>query len=899
MGIIQFAILGLGTGAVYAMLAQGLVLVYRGSGLLNFAQGAIAMFGAYASYQISVRMGAPLWAGLVGAVLLSAILGALIHIVVLRPMRNSSALARVIATLGILTILQSAIILVYSIYPKQVPSLLPTFPVSVFSSQLKVGIDILIIFAVGLVLTVALTLVYGRTRFGKITTAVAESETVAASLGHSPDVIAVTNWAMGSALAGLAGVLIAPIIYLDPTGLVLLIIPAVSTALIGEFASFPVTFCVALVLGIANSEITRYVSAPGWASAAPFIAIVAVLVVRGRGLPLRSFVSERLPAVGNGRVNPVAAGLLYVGGSALILSLGQTWASPLTATFATAIICLSVVVVTGYAGQLSLAQAVLAGVGALAAARLDSHLPFAAAVLLAMIITAAAGSVLGLPALRTRGITLAIVTLGLGGAVASVLFNNLNWAGGSSGVPVNIPTLFGWNIDPFLKANRYGYVVFTVLSLAVLGVANLRRGTVGRRLLAIRSNERAAAALGVNVAGVKLYAFAVASALASLGGTLLAFQQPSVVTNGNASYSVLACILIVGAVVVAGVGTPGGAVFGSLLLAGGIVSKIFDTVASIDDYLPLAGGILLILTLILSPDGIVEVNRRLLHRALAPADAYWRRSRLAARFARPGDAAPPRLEHRPVRADSRPLRVEGLSVAFGGVQAVQQVTLEVRPGQVHGVIGPNGAGKTTLIDAMTGFVRATSGSVWLGTVEITGWGVSRRARAGLSRSFQSLELFDDLTVLENLAVASDRAGAGRYIGDLIRPGRIRLNPAAAEAMAQFELGDIADEKPANVSFGRRKTVAIARAVASNASVLLLDEPAAGLDDHEADELARLIRMLADEWGIGILLVEHKTEMIMNVCEHVTVLDGGRVLTSGRPESVGSDPKVHAAYLGVP
>jgi sulfate-transporting ATPase len=702
---------------------------------------------------------------------------------------------------------------------------------------------------------------------------------------------------MGSALAGLAGVFIAPIIYLDPAGLVLLIIPAVSTALIGEFASFPVTFCVALALGIANSEITRYVSAPGWASAAPFVAIVAVLVVRGRGLPLRSFVSERLPAVGSGRVNPVAVALLYIGGSALILSLDQTWASPLTATFATAIICLSVVVVTGYAGQLSLAQAVLAGVGALVAARLDSHLPFTAAVLLAMIVTAAAGSVLGLPALRTRGITLAIVTLGLGGAVASVLFDNLNWAGGSSGVPVSVPTIFGWDIDPFLKANRYGFVVFSLLSLAALGVANLRRGRVGRRLLAIRSNERAAAALGVNVAGVKLYAFAVAAALASLGGTLLAFQQPSVVTNGNASYSVLACILIVGAVVVAGVGTPGGAIFGSLLLAGGIISKIFDTVASIDNYLPLAGGILLILTLILSPDGIVEVNRLLVRRALAPVGAYWRGSSLAARLMRPSERF--QTDDGPVRADSGPLRVEGLCVAFGGVQAVQQVTLEVRPGQVHGIIGPNGAGKTTLIDAMTGFVRATSGSVWLGGAEITGWGVRRRARAGLSRSFQSLELFDDLTVLENLAVASDRARAGRYLTDLIWPGRIRLNAAAAEALAQFELGDIADQKPANVSFGRRKTVAIARAVASNPSVLLLDEPAAGLDDHEADELARLIRMLADEWGIGILLVEHKTEMIMTISDHVTVLDGGRLLTSGRPESVGNDPKVHAAYLGVP
>jgi sulfate-transporting ATPase len=894
MEFVRFAILGLATGGIYAMISLGLVLVYRGSGLLNFAQGAMAMLGAYAYYELTVKHGMPKVAGLVLALLICAIVGVAIHLIVLRPMRGASPLSRVVATLGIVLVLQSAAYLRYGHNPLSVPSLLPTNTVHVISNQLPISEDRIYIFGICLVLTCGLYAVYQWTPFGRITTAVAENEVAAATFGYSPDMVAAANWAIGAMLAGLAGILIAPIIYLEPTSLVLLIIPAMSAALIGEFMSFPLTVAAALVLGISQSELQRYVSQPGWATAAPFIVVIAVLVVRGRSLPLRSFVLDRLPAVGSGRLRIGLVLVLYALVAWLTLGANPNWSTAMVTTFAMGIICLSVVLLTGLTGQLSLAQFVVAGVGALVAARLDAHMTFLLALLCSAVITGIVGGIVGLPALRTRGITLAVATLGLGGAVSAVVLESPKYTGGVAGIVVNAPTAFGWSLDPIVHPSRYAFVTFTILVLVALMIVNLRRGATGRRLLAVRSNERAAAALGVHVAWVKTYAFTVSAAIAAIGGTMLAFVQPSVQVS---TFDVFTSILIVAVTVAGGVGFVPGGLVGATMISGGIVSEIFHTWSKINDYLPLIGGLILIVTLVVGPDGLFEMNRRLLARAVTP---------LAARMALRRPAWLERRALTSVDAESQTvtrvapqaLTVSGISVRFGGVHAVRDVSMVVRPGEVHGLIGPNGAGKTTFIDAVTGFVRTTSGSVRLGDTEINSWAPRRRAARGLSRSFQSLELFSDLTIAENLAVASNHHGAWRYLTDLIRPGRVRLSPAAQDAVRQFGLGDLLGVRPDSVAFGPRKIVAIARSVASAPSVLLLDEPAAGLDDTEADELAALIRHLADEWGIAVLLVEHKVDLILSVSDRITVLDGGSILASGTPEEIRNDPAVIDAYLGV-
>jgi len=294
-------------------------------------------------------------------------------------------------------------------------------------------------------------------------------------------------------------------------------------------------------------------------------------------------------------------------------------------------------------------------------------------------------------------------------------------------------------------------------------------------------------------------------------------------------------------------------------------------------------------------DGVFETNCKL----LAAARAKIRRQRAAGSLpAEPIVAARVASSERH-RVSPVTLKVAGLGVRFGGVAAVRDVNLTVEPGQVHGLIGPNGAGKTTFIDAVTGFVTPHAGSIVLGDADIMSWSAHRRARAGLARSFQSGDLFTDLTVLENLAVPCDAGSWTRYVCDLIVPRRTVLSAAALAAVDEFQLGPLFHLKPEQLSFGQRRRAAIARAIAGEPSVLLLDEPASGLDDVESQELADLIRALATDWGIAVLLVEHNLDLVLSVCDVVTVMESGaELLAAAPPHEVRNHPDVLEAYIGV-
>jgi ABC-type branched-subunit amino acid transport system ATPase component len=244
------------------------------------------------------------------------------------------------------------------------------------------------------------------------------------------------------------------------------------------------------------------------------------------------------------------------------------------------------------------------------------------------------------------------------------------------------------------------------------------------------------------------------------------------------------------------------------------------------------------------------------------------------------------------------LAIDDLSVRFGSVVAVQDVSLEVHPGEVVGLIGPNGAGKTTFIDAVTGFVPASTGTMTLGGRSLDKLNATKRARLGLRRSFQSLELFEDVTVEENIRAGSDlRASRVSWLTDLFWPGHHDLPPTAVAAVREFELEPHLQETPEELPYGRRRLVGIARTVASGPSVVMLDEPAAGLDENESAELARLIRRLADERNMGVLLVEHDVGLVMSTCDRVVVIDFGGVIASGPPAQIRDDPAVRDAYLG--
>jgi branched-subunit amino acid ABC-type transport system permease component/ABC-type branched-subunit amino acid transport system ATPase component len=881
--VLQFALLGLGTGAVYALLAEGIVLIFRGSGVLNLAHGAFAMFAAFAYYQLHDKEHWAMAPAMIAAVGLVVLIGVATDQLLLRRMRRASALTRLIATLGVLIVLQSLMTLKWGADPILASKIFPAHPVTIFGATVDASRFWMLAAAVAI--TVVLTLIWRYTRAGWVTVAVSENQRGAAALGWSPELVSSLTWAAGAGLAGIAGVLIAPVTQLTVTDMTFIIIPALAAALIGGFTSFSLTLVGGLLVGIAQAEVDRYVHQTGAADALPFLLIVLVLIARGSSLPLRGHVFDRLPEIGGGRVRIAVVAPLFVAMALLTsFAFSDDWLSALAVQFSVGIVLLSIVVLTGYAGQLSLAQFALAGIGALAAARLMAvkGWPFEPALLAAIASAMVVGLLFALPALRTRGVNLAIVTLGLGVATQAVVFNNSSYAGGWEGNDIGELHLFGWNIDFLLHPDRYTLVVFTVFVLCAIAVANLRRGRSGRRMIAVRANERAAAASGINVFAAKLHAFAVSGALAGLGGLFLAFQTPSVTFT---AFARLASINAVAQATIGGIGYVMGAASGATFAPGALASLLGRELTSIDKYLPLIAGILLLLTLIANPNGIESNNMHLMRKLRA------QRRRAPTRPALVEQPASERRRVAPLR-----LVVDDLTVRYGGVVTVSDVSLEVGPGEIVGLIGPNGAGKTSLMDAVSGFARY-SGRVRLDDVGVDGWPAHRRARAGMGRSCQARELFEDMTAYENLQAASDAPGSWSMAGDLVWPGRSSLSPAAVAAVQEFGLTEAMHLRPSELSYGQRRLVAIARAVSMEPSVLLLDEPASGLDDRESAEFATLVRRLADEWGMAVLVVEHDMNFVMTICDRLVMIDFGREIAQGTPEAVRNDPAAIAAYLG--
>jgi sulfate-transporting ATPase len=415
------------------------------------------------------------------------------------------------------------------------------------------------------------------------------------------------------------------------------------------------------------------------------------------------------------------------------------------------------------------------------------------------------------------------------------------------------------------------------VAAVLVAVANLRRGNIGRQLLAIRSNERAAAALGANVAWLKLYAFAIAAGIAGLAGGFFAFRTNLLTFDNFTTFQSVSAIALV---VVGGVGYALGALIGGLYAAGGLfviaVSQLFG--GDIGNALLLATGLLTMLVVVRAPDGLA---------GLIPAS---RRPPAAAHAPRPSARFPP--------APAAGLRIEQLSVRYGAVTAVRELSLEVEPGTIVGLIGPNGAGKTTLIDAVSGFVRCSCRAIWLGEHRLERLGAHRRAVAGLGRTFQTNELFDDLSIRDNLLVAARRPARHEWLTAGVRVTEAPLDGAEQLVVDVLGLGSVLDAYPDELSLADRRLAAIARSVVRWPSVLLLDEPGAGLGQVQARELGALLRRLALEARIGILLVEHRVELVLGYSDRVVAMDFGVEIANGPPDSVRRDPVVLAAYLGV-
>ncbi len=899
--MIRFALLGLGVGALYAFASQGMIVIYRGTEVLNFSLGATAIAGVYVQWELQNEAGWPFLLSAAVGVALSALLGVLTHWMIMRPLRRASSLIRVIATLGVLILIQAGVVIRYGSNAQQVDSWLPTDRVTLWG-EVAVFVDRLILFSIASASAGLLWLLYRSSQFGLATEAVSESERSAAAIGLSPNKIAVQNWALGSAIAAVAGILIVPIITLQVTAMTSLVLAALAAALVGDFRSFPIATAAGLALGIGQTLVGRYVDQPGLGPSLPFLVIIAFLVFQGRSLPLRDYFLRELPMIGNGRMSwdwtIFGAGVVVF----LMLTKQAKWIDALTVSLGVSIVLLSIVLLsivllTGYAGQLSLAQYTIAGFGAYVSGRLVAvyGIPFLVALVAGVLAAIPVGFMFALPAVRTRGINLAIVTLGLGTTIELMLFRNREYTGGVQGTQVGSPDLFGYDIGSIKYPERYGIFVLAMALLSVWVVSNVRRGRSGRRLIAVRTNERAAAALGIDVPVAKLFAFSLASAIAALGGILLAFRLTSV---SYTSFTNLTSILFVGLALVGGVGHLLGAFVGATMATAAFSQEVLEsTWGGVGRWIQLISGIAILLMVLGYKDGVAAEWVKIFR--LAKKARKWGRTYLI-ELADVSDYDPNSADDDSQRAQSSvpatTLTVEELTVRYGAVVAVDDVSFKLEPGTVTGLIGPNGAGKTSLIDAISGFTSA-EGYVLVNNDDLSRLSPARRARAGVARSFQSLELFEDATVFENLSVAADPQDLGSYFRDLVAPTNPPFPPEVVRAIIEFQLDKDLHRDVKDLSYGKRRLLAIARAVAMHPSVLMLDEPAAGLSTAESEELAEVVRRLADDWGMTVLVVEHDMNFVNGVCDEVVVLDFGRKIASGPPEAVQANPLVVAAYLG--
>jgi branched-chain amino acid transport system permease protein len=907
--ILLFILLGLGPGALIAGIALGVVLSYRGAGVINLATGAIAMVSGYAFWalrtdQLGVQMstGPALVVGLASV----AVVGVAVELIAWRPLRTASPLAKLVSSLGVLLIAQAAVVLAFGTTPQNEPGVLPQTPVSLLGAVIPV--DRFILTGIVVAAAAALAALYRWSRFGLATRAASENQVAAMLGGLSPNRLSLANTLIASLVAGGLGILAASITELDSETLPLQIVPALAAALLARFTSFGIACAAGIALGIIDSLI-QYVSAlswfptsggiavPGVQELVAFVIIIGAMFLRGGRLPGRGdLIEQRLPLAPRPRnllPTALAVGLVCAVG---LVVLPYDFREALINTLIGTVMALSLVVLTGFVGQISVVQLTLAGVAGFVISHLAVNfgIGFPLAPIIGTAVAVLLGMITAVSALRVRGVALAVVTLAAAVAIQNFGFLNPTWGGGQAGSPVPEPHLLGLDLGPRsafhgldgnLPSPVFGWVVLVItLALCVL-VGTVRRGNLGRRMLAVRSNERAAAAASINPRNVKLAAFAISALVAGTAGSLYAYNFGSVSADRFDAFTALSLIAFAYA---GGITLISGAAFAGLISTQALFPYALDKWFGLSGtWFLLFGGVILIVTLIQNPEGVAGAFYRRTHRRPTFSPELGGRAGFAATAPAAGSySSSPRGESVPPAPSV--LSVAGLSVDFGGVHALTDVDLRVGEGELVGLIGPNGAGKTTFIDAITGFVRC-SGRVELDGRDVGGLAPYERARLGFSRTWQGTDLFDDLDVRENLTVA---------VGD---HGRVVPLPdggvdEADTTLAELGLEPIAAALPSELSEGQRKLVGLARAVVGAPRLLCLDEPAAGLDMEESRVLGRRLRELCDR-GVSTLLIDHDMGLVLSICDRVVVLEFGTVIADGSPEAVRRDAAVIAAYLG--
>ena len=536
-------------------------------------------------------------------------------------------------------------------------------------------------------------------------------------------------------------------------------------------------------------------------------------------------------------------------------------------TFSVAVFGLSVVL--GLCGQINLAQAAFFGFGAYAVGlgTTDLHVSYWLCLLAGCGIAVVAGAFLGMSTLRLGGHYLAMVTISFQQIVTLVMINAIGITHGPDGVSnIGRPELF---------RTSQSYLAFCVAMLAIVGylVWHLPDTRLGRAMRAVRDNELAAGVNGIDVFRTKVYAFAICAGLGGLAGGLFAGGFAYVSPD---QFSFAESIVFLTMSLLGGVASPIGSVIGTGLLI--LIPEWLRFLKSVPGLYLAIYGLFVILIIRFMPDGIWGF--------VTTGFERWR-----AKIKAPPAAKPLQLKPATVGGDIV-LEVKGLSKHFGGLKAVDDVDIAVRRGGVHALIGPNGSGKTTTLNVLSGLYKATSGRIMLDGTDVTEMPPHQRTAAGLGRTFQNIRLFRSMTALENVEIGAERPG-NTMVG---AGGAAALTERAMEALTFVGLGNRANELITSFSYGHQRLIEIARALASNPTLLLLDEPAAGLNSTEKLDLHELLKRIAAQ-GLTILIIDHDMTLVTEAAQHITVLNFGRRIADGESMAVLRHPDVMSAYLG--
>lgn len=907
-------------GLVYALVAFGLVLIFRATGVINFAQGQIGAFGGYAMALLFIQYHVPYgWS--VPIALASGVLLGVASELILRRLFTQPRLLLFVATLGLTQLIQLLQLRLPIPDGKEAGV---SYPVLISGSWEPFGITvtgpmITIIVAVPL-LMLGLTLLLQKSKFGRQVRATADNAPSAQLAGISIRSVSTKVWALAGLLAVVAALLIAPVqggniatvsSALGPSLLLL----SLTAAMFGRMRSFGWTVIGGIIVGIVNMLFVTWGQIGEVPQGSNVLAIFVILLLlilfngKSSGMSADEWqLTTKLKAANEDlRKHPLYRASTIIGIGLLVggaLLLPQLFDKPTdwlrySEILIWIIAALSVTVLTGWAGQLSLGQFGFVAIGGYFTVKFSGGMPVPLAILVGVGFGALAALIIGVPALRIKGLFLAVITLGFGLMVRNWLIFNSALSGDGAIAKLHVNRAKGYKLLFWeVKGNNFHGVYWfclVVTVIAILLVWQIRRTGVGRSIIAVRDNELTAAAYTVSPTAKKIIAFAVSGGLAALAGGLLPLISAQLELSPNGGwFDVEQSLRVVAVAVVGGIASITGAILGVIVIVA--LPILFDGTPQVKLF---ASSIGMLVVLLYFPGGLISIihaGRDMLLGWLAKR-TNWEPKRNT----QTGSVSSLASVKTHDENSAMPLVVNDVTVRFGGRVAVDKASITVKPGEIVGLIGTNGAGKSTLMNAISGFVPST-GSIEIFGTEAHDRSAPRRSRLGIGRAFQNARLFASLSVRETLMVALEAREKS-----LLVPSMLSLPPSpqrekrkrkqANEIIGYLGLTRYADALMGELSTGTRRIVELGALLALDSELLLLDEPTAGVAQKETEAFGPLIESIRKELGASILIIEHDMPMVMAISDRIYCLEAGCVIAEGEPSAIRTNPAVIASYLG--